>query len=75
MTNQTTMSDLEVIEFYNARGESERVFDQMNNDFHWKKMPFSFLEQNTVFLILMAICRNLFQFLTKYKLYPQTLNT
>jgi len=66
MTNDTEMSDLQVIEFYNARGESERVFDQMNNDFHWKKMPFSFLEQNTVFLILMAICRNLFHFLTSY---------
>ena len=66
MTNQTTMSDLEVIDFYNARGESERVFDQMNNDFHWKKMPFSFLEQNTVFLIIMNICRNLFHFLTSY---------
>jgi len=66
MTNETAMTDLEVIEFYNARGESERVFDQMNNDFHWKKMPFSFLEQNTVFLILMAICRNMFQFLTDY---------
>jgi len=62
MTNETAMTDLEVIEFYNARGESERVY----NDFHWKKMPFSFLEQNTVFLILMAICRNMFQFLTDY---------
>lgn len=66
MTNETDMSDLEVILFYNARGESERVFDEMNNDFHWKKMPFSFLEQNTVFLIMMAICRNLFHFLTDF---------
>lgn len=66
MTNENAMTDLEVIEFYNARGESERVFDQMNNDFHWKKMPFSFLEQNTVFLIVMAICRNMFCFLTNY---------
>jgi hypothetical protein len=66
MTNQTDMSDLELILFYNARGESERVFDEMNNDFHWKKMPFSFLEQNTVFLIMMAICRNMFHFLTDF---------
>ena len=66
LTNETNMSDLEVIEFYNARGGSERVFDQMNNDFLWKKMPFSFLEQNTVFLIVMAICRNMFCFLTDY---------
>jgi hypothetical protein len=66
MTNENEMSDLEVILFYNARGESERVFDEMNNDFHWKKMPFSFLEQNTVFLIMMAICRNMFHFLTDF---------
>jgi hypothetical protein len=66
MTNQTDMSDLEVVLFYNARGESERVFDEMNNDFLWKKMPFSFLEQNTVFLTVMAICRNMFHFLTDF---------
>ncbi len=66
MTNNREMTDLEVIEFYNDRGESERLFDEMNNDFHWKKMPFSFLHENTVFLVMMAICRNLFHFLTDY---------
>ena len=66
ITNELTMTDLEVILFYNQRGESERVFDEMNNDFLWKKMPFSFLHENTVFLIIMAICRNLFHFLTSY---------
>jgi len=66
MTNNRDMSDLEVIRFYNARGESERLFDEMNNDFLWKKMPFSFLEQNTVFLIMMAICRNLVRFLVEF---------
>jgi len=64
MTNNSEMSDLEVVNFYNQRGESERLFDEMNNDFLWKKMPFSFLQENTVFLIMMAICRNLFHFLT-----------
>ncbi len=66
MTNEPLMSDLEVILFYNDRGESERLFDEMNNDFLWKKMPFSFLHENTVFLILMAICRNMFHFLTNF---------
>ena len=65
MTNNKEMSDVEVVEFYNDRGESERLFDEMNNDFLWKKMPFSFLHENTVFLIIMAICRNLFHFLNK----------
>jgi len=66
MTNNMEMSDLDVINFYNDRGNSERLFDEMNNDFLWKKMPFSFLEQNTVFLIMMAICRNLFHFLKDF---------
>lgn len=66
MTNNRIMTNLEIIEFYNDRGESERLFDEMNNDFLWKKMPFSFLHENTVFLIMMAICRNLFHFLTDF---------
>ena len=37
MTNNREMTDLEVILFYNARGKSERFFDEMNNDFLWKK--------------------------------------
>ncbi|MFT6336486.1 MAG: hypothetical protein ACI86M_001188 [Saprospiraceae bacterium] len=60
------MSDLQVILFYNKRGHSERTFDKMNNDFLWNKLPFSFLEENTVFLIVMAICRNLYHFLLKH---------
>lgn len=63
ITNEYSMTDMEAILFYNARGESERLFDEMNNDFHWKKMPFSFLQENTVFLVIMAICRNMFHFL------------
>lgn len=64
MTNNWEMADLEVVNFYNDRGNSERLFDEMNNDFLWKKMPFSFLQENTVFLIMMGICRNLYHFLT-----------
>ena len=66
MTNNEEMSDKEVVEFYNDRGESERLFDEMNNDFLWKKMPFSFLHENTVFLVMMAICRNLYHFLIEF---------
>lgn len=66
MTNNRQMLDIEVILFYNARGESERLFDEMNNDFLWKKMPFSYLHENTVFLIITAICRNMFHFLTDF---------
>ena len=66
MTNNRDMTDLEVIEFYNDRDEGERLFDEMNNDFLWEKMPFSFLHENTVFLAMMAICRNLYHFLTDF---------
>lgn len=66
MTNNYEMTDKEIVEFYNNRGDSERLFDEMNNDFLWKKMPFSFLHENTVFLVMMAICRNLFHFLTEF---------
>ena len=32
----------------------------MNNDFGWGRMPFSFLNQNTVYMLLMAMCRNFY---------------
>jgi hypothetical protein len=66
MTNNYEMIGLEVVEFYNDRGDSERLFDEMNNDFLWKKMPFSFLHENTVFLVMMAIYRNHYHFLTDF---------
>ena len=36
----------------------------MNNDFGWKKLPFSLLEQNTVFMLIMIMCRNFYLHLT-----------
>lgn len=38
----------------------EREFEELKNDFGWNKMPFSKLEQNTVFLLIMGMCKNLF---------------
>jgi hypothetical protein len=66
MTNDGEKSDLEVVLFYNARGQSERLFDEMNNDFNWNKLPFSFLQENTVFMIIMAMCRNIYHFLLEH---------
>jgi len=60
MTNDFDMTDDKVVYFYNARGAQEREFDVLKNDFGWDKMPFSKLEQNTVFLLIMAMCRNLY---------------
>jgi len=60
LTNDFEISDDEVVFFYNARGTQEREFDELKNGFGWNKMPFSKLEQNTVFLLLMAMCKNLY---------------
>ena len=60
MTNDYQMSDDDVVFFYNQRGAIEREFDILKNDFGWNKIPFSKLAQNNVYLILTAICRNLY---------------
>ena len=63
ITNEWLMSDENVVDFYNQRGASERIFDEMNNDFGWGNLPFSFLEENTVYMILTATCRNFYLYL------------
>ena len=72
-TNDTESSEKQVIEFYNARGTSEKVFDVMNNDFGWSKLPFSFMNENTVFMIVTTICRVIYQWLlNRYsKVFPE----
>jgi hypothetical protein len=67
LTNDFEMTDDEVVLFYNARGAQEREFDELKNDFGWNNMPFSKLEQNTVFLLIMAMCKNLYvHIITKF---------
>lgn len=63
LTNDRKITNEEVVTFYNARGESERLFDVMNNDFGWSKMPFSFLSENTAFMIITAIIANFYRYL------------
>ncbi|NTW77940.1 MAG: IS1380 family transposase [Syntrophaceae bacterium] len=60
VTNDFDMRDDDVVQFYNARGAQEREFDELKNDFGWNKMPFSKLEQNAVFLLIMAMCKNFY---------------
>mgnify|MGYP003663523747 FL=1 len=59
-TNDRASTDKEVIEYYNQRGATEKIFDEMNNDFGWKHLPFSFLQENTVYMVLTAMCRNFY---------------
>ena len=51
------------MEFYNQRGAIEKEFDVLKNDFGWNNLPFSKLEENTVFLLFTAMCRNLYQYI------------
>lgn len=61
LTNNYDQTNDEVVDFYNQRGAMEKEFDVLKNDFGWNHLPFSKLEQNTVYLIFTAICRNLYE--------------
>ena len=61
VTNDYESSAREIVEYYNLRGAKERIFDDMNNGFGWNRLPKSFMNQNTVFLIMTAIIRNFYE--------------
>lgn len=63
LTNDWDMEDEQVIEYYNQRGGKERALDQMNNDFAWKHLPKSFMNENAVFMLITAMCRNFYLFI------------
>lgn len=63
LTNDWESNERKVVEFYNQRGTSERTFDMQNNDFGWKHLPFSFMKENTVFMIFTALIRNFYVWL------------
>ncbi len=66
LTNNENLSCVEVAQFYNQRGNMEKQFDILKNDFGWNKMPFSKMNQNTVFLYFTAILRNLYNKIIQY---------
>jgi len=63
ITDDYKISEKEAIIFYNKRGNSECVFDIQNNDFNWNSMPHSFLEENTVYLIIMAFAHIIYKYI------------
>ena len=63
VTNDWSNSEKDIISYYNRRGASERNFDCQNNDFGWAHLPFSYLKENTVFLIVTAMLKNFYLFL------------
>ena len=63
LTNNWEITDEEVIHFYNKRGGIERNFDYLKNNFNWGHLPFSHLSENTVFMVIEAICSIIYQYL------------
>ena len=62
----TSQLQREIVEFYNKRGAKERIFDDLNNSFGWNRLPKSFMNENTVFLLIMAAPdTNFYQLLVK----------
>src|SRR5690606_1874575 len=53
-----TMTSANIIYFYNHRGDIERNFDLLRNDFGWANLPFNNIAQNTTYLIITACFMN-----------------
>lgn len=66
MTNDTEKSMDEVVCFYNERGATEREFEVLKYDFGWNKLPFSLLSQNNAYLLITAICKNIYHYLIQF---------
>ncbi|MEG1543433.1 MAG: IS1380 family transposase [Tannerellaceae bacterium] len=65
LTNDHQSTTREIVEFYNKRGGKERIFDDMNNGFGWGRLPKSFMNENTVFLLLTALIHNFYKTIIK----------
>jgi len=63
LTNNEILPNKEVYYFYNKRGAIERNFDDLKNNFNWSRIPFSFLNENTVFLIISAMAYIIYQYI------------
>jgi hypothetical protein len=62
-TNQYKRSDLEVLHLYDQRGDSENNFRDLLNDFNWKRVPFSEMNENLVFLYVSAMAKCLYEYI------------
>jgi len=65
LTDDWQSTEKEVIEYFNQRGGSEKFFDVMNNDFGWKHLPCSFMNENTAYLIIMAMAKNFYNYFVR----------
>lgn len=65
LNNDHVSNEKQVIEYYNMRGASEKLFDIQNNDFGWRCLPTSEMKSNTVFLIMTAMMKNFYNYFIK----------
>nr|WP_296095002.1 hypothetical protein [uncultured Alloprevotella sp.] len=63
LTNNWMSTEKDIITFYNERGASEKNFDIQNNDFGWAHLPFSFMAENMVFMMVTAMLKNFYLYL------------
>ena len=60
------LTEKDIITFYNERGASEKNFDTQNNDFGWSHLPFSFMAENMVFMMVTAMLKNFYLYLVRH---------
>lgn len=65
MTDNMDMTKEEVLAFYNMRGAIERNFDELGNSFNMKNLAFSYLHENTAYMLIGAICSILYKYILK----------
>ena len=65
LTNDWTSTEKDIITFYNECGASEKNFDIQNNDFGWAHLPFSFMAENMVFMMVTAMLKNFYLYLVR----------
>lgn len=61
LTNDWAEEESQLINEYEDRGGFERNFDYMKNDFGWKILPFSRLNENLVYMIVCSIASNFYR--------------
>ena len=66
LTNDWVSTEKDIITFYNERGAGEKNFDIQNNDFGWSHLPFSFMAENMVFMMVTAMLKNFYLYLVRH---------
>ena len=62
-STEYVVSDLDVVNIYDQRGESENNFRDLLYDFNWKRVPFSDMNSNLVFMYVSAMAKCVYQYI------------